>query len=99
MRTIQFHLAVAALVVLFLGSPSSRTAAADIHAEVIEWVMEPCVMVQAALDAQDLDEETIEMGIKLKHIVQLMVADKDAAVRKLVKNMNPNLPWERRAAV
>ncbi len=77
---------------------STPTQAADFHAEVIEWALEPCLTVRAALDAQDMDEEAMEMGVRLKHVVQLMVAEKDAAARDLVKNMDPDTPWKKRAA-
>ena len=82
-------------VAVVAGLTISAAQAADYHAEVIEWALEPCMMVRAALDAQDLDEETLNMGITLEHIVHVMVAEKDAAVRDLVKNMDPDLPWKK----
>ena len=84
-------------VAVVAGLMISAAQAADYHAEVIEWALEPCMMVRAALDAQDLDEEVLDMGIKLEHIVQLMVAEKDAAARDLVKNMDSDWPWKKRA--
>lgn len=86
-------LTVAALAAFLPFSAS----AADFHAEVIEWAIEPCMTVRAALDAQDLDQESIDMGIKLKHVVMLMVAEKDSAARDLVAKMDPDTPWKKRA--
>ena len=77
---------------------STPALAADFHAEVMEWAIEPCVMVRAALDAEDVDEETIEMGVRLKHVVPIMLAEKEAAARELVKTMKPDMPWKKRAA-
>ena len=87
---------LAAAVAAFLAFPQLAQAA-DFHAEVMEWAIEPCMMVRAALDAEDLDQETIDMGVKLKHVVTLMVAEKDQAARDLVKNMKPDTPWKKRA--
>ncbi len=89
----KFLAALAASVVL-----STPALAADFHAEVMEWAIEPCMTVRAALDAEDLDQATIDAGVKLEHIVMIMAAEKDKAARDLVKNMKPNTPWKKRAA-
>lgn len=85
--------ALAATVAISTSAP-----AADFHAEVMEWAIEPCMTVRAALDAEDLDQATIDAGVKLEHIVMIMVAEKNKAARDLVRNMKPNTPWKKRAA-
>ncbi len=87
---------IAALAVTVAFSTSAP--AADFHAEVMEWAIEPCMTVRAALDAADLDEATIDAGVKLEHIVTIMAAEKSKGARDLVRNMKPNTPWKQRAA-
>ena len=88
---------IAALVAtLAISTPAS---AADLEAEVMEWAVEPCVRVRAALDAADLDEATMQMGVKLDHIVTIMAAEKRNAAQQLAKNIKPGTPWKKRAAL
>ncbi len=63
-------------------APASVAVAqkADFHAEVLEWVIEPCMEVAAALDVKKYDEETIKAGVKRTHIAKLMLATRDAAI-------------------
>ena len=83
------------------GAPAPVAIAqkADFHAEILEWVIEPCMEVAAALDVKKYDQETIEAGVKRTHIAKLMVASRDAATRQLSGKMKAASPWENRQAV
>ena len=59
-----------------LWGSDSRAEDADFHAEVVEWVIEPCMAVSAALDLPKLKKTDLDMGIKREHIVKLMVVSR-----------------------
>lgn len=88
----------AALAVLIAGAEIARAQESDFHAEVLEWVIEPCMEVGAAIDVKKYDEETIKAGVKRTHIAKLMVASRDAATRQLSGKMKTGSPWENRRA-
>ena len=77
---------------------STPARAADYHAEIIEWVFEPCMEVAAALDVDGMDQESRDLGIKREHIAELMLASRDSAIRDMTSNMNPGTAWEDRRA-
>ncbi|MCY4558946.1 MAG: hypothetical protein OXF79_21740 [Chloroflexi bacterium] len=82
------------------GAPAPVAVAqkADFHAEVLEWVIEPCMEVGAPLDVKKYDQETIEAGVKRIHIAKLMVASRDAATPQLSGKMKAGSPWQNRRA-
>ena len=86
------------IVTLTLGCAPIQAQDRDIHAEVVEWVFEPCMEVAAAIDIDELDKETIDLGIRREHIAQLMLASRDAAIRELTDKMKANVTWEERRA-
>lgn len=68
------------------------------HAELVQWVFEPCMELASALDVESYDQETTDMGIKRTDIATLMVASRDGPIRDLANGMSPDAPWEDRAA-
>ena len=97
MRTPIAAAAMAATLVLACAPVQAESP--DIHAEVMEWVIEPCMEVSATLDMKSYTEEQIESGIKRTHIAQVMAASRDAAARDVASKMKTSATWrERRAA-
>ena len=85
MRTLCAALAAAPLALACtLGAPAYG---ADPHAEVMEWVIEPCMEVSAALGVKSYEEDQIESGIKRAHIAQVMAASRDSAARDVASKM------------
>ena len=87
-------LAAAALVAIL---PYSANAS-DFHAEIMEWVIEPCMEVAAALDVKTYRREQLDMGIKREQIAQLLAADRSDGAQNLADSMNADAPWENRSA-
>lgn len=85
-------------LVIFLLLAGGAVQAADFHAEVVEWVIEPCMEVAAALDVKKYKEDQLKLGIKRKHLVEIMVASRDAASRDLADKMKAGAKWEARRA-
>lgn len=83
------------VAVVFCCTPALAT---DFHAEVTEWVVEPCMEVAAALDVKKYKKESIDLGIKREQIAKLMVASREAATRKLAGQMKADATWEARRA-
>ena len=94
MKKLMGALAVTAM----LGPAVAHAQESKFHAEVVEWVIEPCMEVAAALDVKTYKAETVEMGIKRTHIAKLMVASRDAATRRLAGQMKASATWEDRRA-
>lgn len=89
-------ISVAAAAVLW---PAMAFAQKDnLHAEVIEWVIGPCMEVAAALDVKGYNADHLELGIKRAHIAKLMVASRESAIQKLTKRMKASASWEDRRA-
>ena len=88
--------AMAAPVAFAVSMPAARGA--DPHAEIMEWVIEPCMEVAAALDVTSYEADQIEMGIKREHIAELMTASRDAATRDVASKMKAGTTWEARRA-
>ena len=77
----------------------SAAQAADPHAEIMEWVIEPCMEVAAALDVKKYDWKTIETGVKREHIAEVMAASRDATTRETISaKMKAGASWEDRRA-
>lgn len=89
---------VAGLAVLIAGAEVARAQEPKFHSEVIEWVIEPCMEVAAALDVTKYDQETIKAGVKRTHIAQLMVASRESATRQMSRKMRAGASWEDRRA-
>lgn len=90
---------LAVVAVLVVGMPIVQAQEADFHAEVMEWVIEPCMEVAAALGVQSYDYEQVEMGIKRAHIAQVMTASRDSAAREISSKMKASATWEDRRGV
>lgn len=87
------------LAAVLVAAPVSLAQADDNHAELIEWVFAPCMEVAAALDVGELEQDQLDLGIKREHIAELMLASRDAAIRKVSGKMKAGATWEvRRAA-
>ena len=70
----------------------------DIKAELVEWVVDPCMQIAAALAVEEYDKEAINMGIKRKHIAEIMLASRESYIRDILSKMNKNTTWETRSA-
>lgn len=87
------------IAALCAGALTMGTAGAnDFHAEVMEWVVEPCMEVAAAYGVKSFDEETIALGMKRGHVAKVMAASRDVAARDLSSQMSPTSTWEERRA-
>ena len=87
-----------AVVVLLASMPIVLAQDDDFHAEVMEWVIEPCMEVAAAYGVKSLDRESIELGMKREHVALVMAASRDSAARDLSSKMSPTATWEERRA-
>ena len=88
-----------ALAAALLIAPVALAQEQDNHAELIEWVFAPCMEVAAALDVGDLDAERLGLGISRKHIAEIMLASRDAAIRDVSGKMKADATWEDRRAL
>ena len=73
--------------------------AEDFYEEMIDWVIEPCLTIRAALQAQDMNEETRAAGFKPADFVKIMMVDREPALRDLAGNIEPGTPWKDRASI
>ncbi len=87
--------ALIAATLTFVGH--TIAIADDFHAEVVEWVIEPCMEVAAALDVKSMKEEDLGLGIKREHVAELMVASRGAAIRDLSSKMKASASWDDRS--
>ena len=71
---------------------------ADFHAEIVEWVVQPCMEVAAALDLPTLNKNDLDIGIRRTDIAQIMTASRDAVTRDLAGKMKASATWEERSA-
>ena len=91
---------VAALVGLVsIAGAGASAQDSQVYEELVEWVFEPCMGVAAAIDVDDVDSESINMGIKRAHIAMLMLASRDSAIREVSDVMKSGTSWEERRAV
>ena len=70
----------------------------DYHAEIIEWVIEPCMEAAAALDLETLDKSDLDMGIRRTDIAQIMAASRTAATEDLAAKISATATWKARSA-
>ena len=87
-----------AVAVLSTFVSTAHGLEADFHAEVMQWVIEPCMEVAAALGVKSYDRDQIDVGIKREHVAQLMTASRDSAARDLAGKMKASATWEDRRA-
>ena len=93
------HAALMAATLVSAAIPVFAQSSDDaFHAEITEWVTEPCMEVAAALGVKEVERDSVEMGIKRTHIAQLMVASRDSATRDLARKMRASATWEERRA-
>lgn len=85
--------AVAALIAGVAVIPAQGD---DFQAEVMEWVVEPCMEVAAAYGVKSFDREQIDLGMKREHVAQIMAASRESAARELAANIKGT--WEKRRA-
>ena len=71
---------------------------ADLHAEVLEWVFQPCMEAGAAFSVKSMDQEKVDLGIKRRHIAKVMLASRDAAIKELVGKLS-NSSWDARRKI
>ena len=93
--------AIAVIAILTAGSAHALTAE-DYYNELVEWVFKPCIDVGSALGADELDQESVELGIKREHIAQIMLAERHNAISELAvtfANGKKNPTWEERRKV
>ena len=83
---------------LMVSASLSFADESNFHAEVVEWVVQPCMEVAAALDLQTIDKSALDMGIRRTDIAQLMTASRDAVTRDLAGKMKVGATWEERSA-
>ena len=76
----------------------SQAQAATFTDEIVEWVIEPCMEVAAALDVARYDKETIDAGVKRTHIADVMVASREAATEQMAGQIKAGASWEARRA-
>ena len=86
--------AVVALSIAGISNAQSK----DIHSELTEWVFDPCMQVAAAIEVNIYDQETINSGVKRKHIAEIMLASRQSAISEAVKLMKKNATWKERSA-
>ncbi len=70
----------------------------DIRAELVEWVIDPCMQVGAAASVNEYDREAIDLGIKREHIAEIMLASRESYIKDLLSKMNKDTTWEARRA-
>ena len=70
-----------------------------IHDEVMEWVIEPCVQVAAAVGVKDMERESVDLGIKREHLAKIMAASREQSAQAIVDLMKDDTTWEERRAV
>lgn len=87
---------VVAILCGFVATPQAQEN--DFHAEILQWVVEPCMSVAAAIGVKDLEADQLELGIGRKHVEAIMVTSRDTAAREMAGNMDPNATWETRRA-
>ncbi len=90
--------ALVGLAMVSLASIPAQASAEDFYTEVLEWVVEPCMEVAAALSVKEYDEDALEMGIKRSHIAEIMTASREAATREMAGKMRASAPWSARRA-
>ena len=88
-------------VVLFLCAlaPGIASAAEEHTAEIMEWIIEPCMEVAVAIEVKNLDRDTLATGVKRSHLAKIMSADREAAARRLAKSMKKGATWKQRSDV
>ena len=74
------------------------TQETDFYAEVMEWVVEPCMEVAVALDVKVIRKDQLDLGFKRTDIAKVMAASRDAAARNLAGQMKADATWEDRRA-
>ena len=88
--------AVGAATVALACAAGAFAQDVDPHAELLEWVFEPCMEVSAAFGVKDYEQDQIEMGVKREHIALLMLASRDSAIRDVATKMKAGTTWEAR---
>ena len=83
---------------LTLSTGVTETAAVDYRAEIMEWVIEPCMEAAAALDLGTLDKSDLDMGIRRTDIAQIMAASRSAATQDLAAQISTTATWTSRSA-
>ena len=84
---------------ILLGIIATHQAAGDdLRAEVMEWVIEPCMEVAVVLDVKTIRKDQLESGIKRTHIAKVMAASRDAVARDLAAKMNATATWKDKRA-
>ena len=86
------------VAVLLAGMAIASVRGDDFHAEVMEWVIEPCMGVAAAYGVKSFDREQLDFGMKREYVAQIMTASRDTAARDLSSKMAPSATWQDRRA-
>ncbi len=92
------RIAILIPTILMLLTGISHAQSNDLNAEVIEWVIDPCMQVAAAIEVESYDQEIVESGVKMEHIAKLMLASRDSEINDVVAKMKANSSWKERSA-
>ena len=87
----RYAVLAAALLVAPVSFAQTDDGYAEIREEILEWVIEPCMAVAAALDVDELHHDA-----KRELIAHVLILQVTEMIREIVEGTLPFAKWEQR---